>query len=339
MIVNQANYWDFIMEYLPGYYWDDNVLWSDILFRYIHGEGVSEEDVEYIESNFETMDDVIAEANFVDSRLLGEAVQAYANLPDSIQVNKNNKWIVSEINCTSCINIVREANEDLMIINPIEEDPDALFVSELSGNIDDNLMERFNGLFDEETRNGEVKCDVATHDRMKMLKEAGVKLQFHRMATQVAEDNLELCGGESLQRILAAILVHFYYNNLGSRVSLVDCIDYLAENDVVQLRRTDVKKYYYNRVAKFVYDSFTGLRLGTPWSGRSEVNGGYIVVKRNGDVVAYHSTITDEFKDFLVQRLMLEAPSHKRHKDMVIEKKDGRYYLKLGLQLRFSMKR
>jgi hypothetical protein len=82
---------------------------------------------------------------------------------------------------------------------------------------------------------------------------------------------------------------------------------------------------------------FTGLKLSRPWNGRAEVNGGYIVVKRDGDVVAFHSVITDEFKDFLMSKLSLEAPSHQRHLDMVIEKKDGKYYLKLGLQFRFSL--
>ena len=84
---------------------------------------------------------------------------------------------------------------------------------------------------------------------------------------------------------------------------------------------------------------FTGLRFGTKWNGKAEVNGGYIVLKRDGDVVAYHSTIADEFKDFLLSKLRFESPSHSRHKDMVIEKIGGKYYLKLALQLRFKMQR
>lgn len=84
---------------------------------------------------------------------------------------------------------------------------------------------------------------------------------------------------------------------------------------------------------------FTGLRLGKKWSGKSEVNGGYIVVKKDGDVVAYHSCIADEFKNFLMEKLRFETPSCSRHKCMNIYKKDNEYFIKFPLQLRFSLKR
>ena len=38
---------------------------------------------------------------------------------------------------------------------------------------------------------------------------------------------------------------------------------------------------------------------------KSEVNGGYIVVKKDGDVVAYHSCIADEFKNFLMEKYII----------------------------------
>ncbi len=71
--------------------------------------------------------------------------------------------------------------------------------------------------------------------------------------------------------------------------------------------------------------------------GRAEVNGGYIVVKKDGDFVAYHSCIADEF-DFLLEKLRFETPSCTRHKCMEIYKKDGEYFIKFPLLLRFSLK-
>ena len=62
--------------------------------------------------------------------------------------------------------------------------------------------------------------------------------------------------------------------------------------------------------------------------------------KRDGDVVAFHSCIADEFKDFLIDKLKFEGPSCSRHKYMEIYKKDdGKYYLKLALQFRFKLKK
>ena len=66
------------------------------------------------------------------------------------------------------------------------------------------------------------------------------------------------------------------------------------------------------------------------------MNGGYIVVKNNGEVVAFHSTVADEFKQFLITQLGFESPSATRHNYMKIEKEDGQYFINLNLQIRFK---
>ena len=136
---------------------------------------------------------------------------------------------------------------------------------------------------------------------------------------------------------VAGMLKKFYFENLSSQTTVENCIEYLADNDVADYGFEDLKDTYRGKVAHFLLCTFTGMRLGSPWNGRQDVNGGYIVVKNNGDVVAFHSTIADEFKDFLVAKMIMESPSHSRHKDMVIYKEGDRYFLTLALQLRFSL--
>ncbi|MCF0144833.1 MAG: HpaII family restriction endonuclease [Firmicutes bacterium] len=171
------------------------------------------------------------------------------------------------------------------------------------------------------------------------MKDNNITIEFARPCKDVTKQNLVKCGGLEMPIIVGGILKHFYFNNFGGKTSCLDCIQDLADNDVVGYGFDDLYETYYSKVATLLYSMFTGLKMAQPWNGRAEVNGGYVVVKSDGDVVAYHSSITDEFKDFLVHKLDLEAPSHKRHKDMIIEKIDGKYYLKLALQFRFSMKR
>ena len=38
------NFWNFIEKYLPNYYTRDDVLYDDILFRFIDDDNVSEEE-------------------------------------------------------------------------------------------------------------------------------------------------------------------------------------------------------------------------------------------------------------------------------------------------------
>lgn len=213
------------------------------------------------------------------------------------------------------------------------------FIYEVTGPMNDEKMDVFNNIFKETIRKGQVCYDIATSDRMKYLHSIGCDLKFVDTAKPLAKKNLVMCGGIEMPTIVAGMLKKYYFENLSSTTSIVDCIDYLAETDFVGYHFDDVKDTYRGKVAQLLLCTFTGMRLGSPWNGRQEVNGGYIVVKNNGDVVAFHSTIADEFKDFLVAKMLMESPSHSRHKDMVIYKEGDRYFLKLALQLRFSLSR
>lgn len=213
------------------------------------------------------------------------------------------------------------------------------FVFEVTGPIDDEKMVHFNGLFKETKRKGEICYDIATSDRMQYLHNVGCDLKFADTAKTLAKTNLIKCGGKEMPEIVAGMLKNFYFENQSGPTTVENCIEYLADNDVVEYGFEDLKDTYRGKVAHFLLCTFTGMRLGSAWNGRQDVNGGYIVVKNNGDVVAFHSTIADEFKDFLVAKMVMESPSHSRHKDMVIYKEGDRYFLKLGLQLRFSLSR
>ncbi|MDE5750428.1 MAG: HpaII family restriction endonuclease [Duncaniella sp.] len=213
------------------------------------------------------------------------------------------------------------------------------FVYEVIGPMNDERMEYFNNIFKTVKRKGEVCHDIATTERMQYLHDLGCDLKFVDTAKKLAKINLIKCGGMEMPAIVGGMLKKFYFENLSGPTSIDDCIEYLADNDVVGYGFEDLEDTYRGKVAHLLLCTFTGMRLGSPWNGRQEVNGGYIVVKNNGDVVAFHSTIADEFKDFLVAKMIMESPSHSRHKDMVVYKEGDRYFLKLGLQLRFLLNR
>lgn len=213
------------------------------------------------------------------------------------------------------------------------------FIFEVIGNINDEKMNHFNNLFKKVLRKSAICYDVATVERMEYLRKEGCDLKFIDAARPIAKANLIKCGGKEMPSIIGGMLYEFYFNNLSGKTSMNDCLEYLVDNDVADYGFDDLKETYRAKIAHMLLCTFTGMRLGSKWNGRQEVNGGYIVVKNNGDVVAFHSTIADEFKDFLVEKILMESPSHSRHKDMIIYKDNDKYYLKLALQLRFALSR
>ena len=215
------------------------------------------------------------------------------------------------------------------------------FVYELTGNMTDEIMDRFNSMCNEVHKKDSIKYEVATGDRMKYLREQEIDLNFVKTATSVSGQNLIRCCGMEMPLLVAGMLKYYYYECCASTkiASLDSAVRYLAMNDFVNYGFDNLYDTYRSKVTTLLYAMFTGLRFTKAWSGRSDVNGGYIVVKRDGDVVAFHSCIADEFKDFLFEKLNFEAPSCTRHKYMAIYKDEqsGKYYLKLALQFRFKL--
>lgn len=218
----------------------------------------------------------------------------------------------------------------------------ANLVYEVIGDIDDEKMVHFNSLFkvkkkrflNPENPTGEKIIEVqevATADRMSYMHQIRCDPKFVDTVKPLAKANLIKCSVMEMPAIIGGMLKKFYYENLTRCTTMENCIEYLADNDFVGYGFDDLQETYRGKIAHSLLCTFIGMRLGSKWNGRQKVNGGYIVVKNDGDVVAFHFTIVDEFKDFLVTKMIMESPSHSRHRDMVIYKEGDCYFLKLGL--------
>ena len=218
------------------------------------------------------------------------------------------------------------------------------FIYEITGNIDDVLMDQFNSTYtirnkkNKETGAMEPHEVVAIRERIQLLKNAGCDIEYANMSVNSAKRNLILSGGNEMPLIVANMLKAYYFEGEGqaSNSSIDYALNYVVQNNSAGYEFDDIESMYRRKVGTLLYDMFTGMRLAKTWDGRSSVNGGYIVAKDDGDVVAYHSCMADEFKDFLIHQLGFESPSASRHQYMSIYKENDKYYLKLNLQVRFK---
>lgn len=72
-----SNFWHFIESYLPNYYTRDDVLLSDMLFRYMTNDSMSFEDMQYIKDNYSTYNDARNACKELDIKLATEALNNY----------------------------------------------------------------------------------------------------------------------------------------------------------------------------------------------------------------------------------------------------------------------
>lgn len=89
----------------------------------------------------------------------------------------------------------------------------------------------------------------------------------------------------------------------------------------------------------FLFASFTGLTAKKPWDGKEHVNGGYIVVKDNGEVLCYHASDIANFKEYLFRNTYFEYVSSKKFEWSYMETDGmGGYILPLNFSIRFREK-
>lgn len=73
------------------------------------------------------------------------------------------------------------------------------------------------------------------------------------------------------------------------------------------------------------------------WNGKYDANGGYLVVKKDGEILCYHFYDKNRFEDFLFKNAYLERGKTRRHGYAFLYRgDDGNVYFKLNLQIRLK---
>lgn len=192
------------------------------------------------------------------------------------------------------------------------------FVFEIQG-ITDADMERINSI--------ETKTKIL--DRVSEICKHG-SLKFHRVLNDTFSSNL-LFIDSYMDDILAAMLLDYYQNKATECKDLVDLLE--KENPLGYPR----KGFYEYKIKKFLCSVALGMVPSKEWSGRDDANGGYVIVKDDGDVLAYYLYNRDAFETYLLNNTKLERGSITKHKFATIYKNEkGRFYVNFNLQIRFT---
>ena len=95
--------------------------------------------------------------------------------------------------------------------------------------------------------------------------------------------------------------------------------------------------FYAYKIKHLLCDTALGMVSDTVWTGEYEATGGYIVAKRDGEVICYHIHNQNDLEDYLLANTKLETASSSRHKfgKLYRDEDDHQLYFKLNLQIRF----
>lgn len=170
-------------------------------------------------------------------------------------------------------------------------------------------------------------------DRINAIRAKGADLVFHHVDNDVFRKNLAMLDGD-LAAIIAQLLVEQF--NTGHRM-FDELAHALAETNPIGFDKDDAEAMYVYKLKHLLTSAALGMMPGKKWSGKFDANGGYLVVKKDGEILCYHFYDRNRFEDFLFKNAYLERGKTRRHGYASLYRdEDGKVYFKLNLQIRLK---
>lgn len=168
-------------------------------------------------------------------------------------------------------------------------------------------------------------------DRLNAVINNRCKIQFNQTEKEVFGNNLILIDS-LLPNILAEITYTFYASNL---FKITDLVKNIENINPLNFNTANNHKFYEYKIKKFLTEVALGMMPAKVWNGIYDATGGYLVVKEDGEVLSYHIYNKNKFENYLFHNTKLETASSSRHGFGKIYEENGKYFIKLNLQIRF----
>ena len=192
-----------------------------------------------------------------------------------------------------------------------------------------NFVFEIEGVSEEEANTiNSINTDTKIIDRIDVIRRCG-KLKFKKAYNSTFSGNLMLID-TYMEDIIAEILWDYYSGNAQDCKTLVARLE---EKNPLGYPRKGIYEY---KMKKFLCSIALGMMPSKIWDGKDEANGGYIIVRDDGEVVAYHLYNRDAFEMYLLNNTKLERGSTKKHGfASIYRSEDGTMNINLNLQIRF----
>lgn len=170
-------------------------------------------------------------------------------------------------------------------------------------------------------------------ERVNAIKKKGGKLVFNKVDNSTFRNNLIMLDGD-----LPTIIAYLLLEQLNTGIStLKELAEKLTKNNPLNYDVSQTSPFYAYKIKHLLTSTALGMMPATAWSGQFDANGGYLVVKRDGEILCYHFYDRNRFEDYLFSNAYLERSSTSRHEyASIIKEKDGTLSFKLNFQVRLK---
>ena len=193
-----------------------------------------------------------------------------------------------------------------------------------------NIIFRIYGIDDADmTRINSISSRTKIQDKCADLKTSSSDIKFEAYQSDTFMKNLQLIDGDLPQMLAEATLAH-YMENL---TTIEDVAKHLSQTP----RYADENPIFCPvKLKRFLRACALGMVPSESWQDHDEASGGYVIVLPSGDLIAFYVYNRALFDKYLFESTKFERGDTKRHEYMTIYKEDGKYFVKLNVQIRFT---
>lgn len=170
--------------------------------------------------------------------------------------------------------------------------------------------------------------------RIQAIIDNGCKIVYHDMEHNTFKNNL-LFLDSCMPEFIADCLE--YSNMPNSSVTIKDAVEKVAEKNPLNYTGEKILAFYEHKMKVLLLDTALGMTPSKEWTGKYDANGGYLVVRKDGEIVCYHFYDRNDVEDYLYYNTRFERASRSRYGfGKLYRGDDGGVYIKLNLQIRFK---
>ncbi|AIG65082.1 HpaII family restriction endonuclease [Weissella tructae] len=163
-------------------------------------------------------------------------------------------------------------------------------------------------------------------DRIQKIYEKQIHLNYSQVSSQIFHRNLQMIDFR-LPEILSYLVLSSYFVK-GKRMPEV--VKYYSE------KYEEDRELIEHKIKDFLVATALGMEPNTIWNGLEDANGGYIVVKNDGEILCYHIYDRNKLRSYLYNHTKFDTPSTGRTGSGMLESIEDGGMFKLSVQIRFE---
>lgn len=189
-------------------------------------------------------------------------------------------------------------------------------------NLSDSTIETINS----------IETPKKIKDRYNAILQMGGQFSLVGACNDTFQNNLRMIDAD-IEPMLGNLLQESMTTN---ETRLKVLIEKLSDKNILGIKSQERINVYKFKMKNFLVSVALGMMPSKEWNGIYDANGGYIIVKEDGELLCYHFYDRNRFSDYLLNNTYLERGSTTRHEYAKLYRKQDNVLFNLNLQIRFK---